>query len=218
MNNDIKVISFDLDGVLFDGPSATYPIAKEIGIEKEFLGVLAKADSAQLSLHESIIEGSKIWAGVPVDGTLDPIIESMPLMPGAEETVSTLKKWGYLVGCISSGVSQYFLKPLSKRLNLDFAFSNELGSVNGKHDGTVLHVMDGPGKAKAATNYLTSLDLPTNSLASVGDGENDLDMFRISSFSIAFNPTSDVVANTASLTIRSKDLRTVLPHFTPDFP
>lgn len=218
MNNDIKVIAFDLDGVLFDGPSATYPIAKEIGIEKEFLEVLAKVSSAKLSLQESIIEVSKIWIGVPVDGTLDFLIERMPLMKGAEETVSTLKEWGYVVGCISSGVSQYFLKPLSKRLDLDFAFSNELGSENGKHDGTVLQVMDGPGKAKAITNYLISNDLPTSSLASVGDGENDLAIFRISSFSIAFNPTSDAVANEASITIRSKDLRTVLPHFTPDFP
>ena len=218
MNNDIKVISFDLDGVLFDGPSATYPIAKEIGIEKEFHEALAKVSSAKLSLHDSIIEVSKIWIGVPIDDTLDHIVERMPLMQGAEETVSSLKEWGYAVGCISSGVSQYFLKPLSKRLGLDFAFSNELGSRNGKHDGSVLHVMDGPGKAKAITDYLTSNDLPTNCLASVGDAENDLDMFRISSFSIAFNPASDIVANSASLTIRSKDLRTVLPHFSPDFP
>ena len=78
--------------------------------------------------------------------------------------------------------------------------------------------MDGPGKAKAITNYLTSNNLPTNCLASIGDGENDLHIFRISSFSIAFNPTSDLVAIEASITIRSKDLRTVLPHFTPEFP
>lgn len=218
MNNDLKVISFDLDGVLFDGPSATYPVAKEVGIEKEFFEVLAKVSSAELSLQESIIEGSKIWRGVPVDGTLDPIIEEMPLRKGAEETVSYLKEWGYVVGCISSGVSQYFMKPLSKRLGLDFAFSNVLGSDNGEHDGTVLHVMDGPGKAKAITDYMVANDLHSNALASIGDGENDLDIFAISRLSIAFNPQSEIVANKASLTIRSNDLRAVLPHFNLDFP
>ena len=218
MNKSIKIISFDLDGVLFDGPSATYPIAKKIGIEQEFLAVIKRVDEENLSIEDAIIEGSKIWTGVLVDGTLDPIIDKMPLMGGAEETVASLKEWGYLVGCISSGVSQFFMKPLAARLSLDFAFSNILGAENGRHDGSVSYIMNGPEKANTAIRYLTEQGLSTNNLASIGDGENDINLFNVSSFSIAFNPTSDKVSEAASITIRTKDLKTILPHFNPEFP
>ncbi|MHA1907451.1 MAG: HAD hydrolase family protein, partial [Candidatus Thorarchaeota archaeon] len=160
--------------------------------------------------------GTKIWEGVQVDGTLDHIIEDLPLMLGTEETLTNLKDWGYEIGCISSGVSQYFLKPLTKRLGLDFAFSNVLGAKDGKHDGTVRYVMGGPQKAETIKKYLSERGLSKENLASIGDGENDIDIFHVSKLSIAFNPESELVSDAASLTIHSKDLRSVLPHFIKD--
>ncbi len=217
MDPEIKVISFDLDGVLFDGRSATYPVAKAVGLEQEFLRVLNLSSEKKLTLEEAIREGSKIWVGVPADGTLDPHVKELPLRVGTEETISHLKEWGYKVGCISSGVSQFFLRPLTERLDLDFAFSNVLGEEDGKHDGTVSYVMTGPHKADTAKKYLKRVGLVGRNLASIGDGENDIALFRISGFSIAFNPDSDAVSKEASLTIKSNDLRAVLPHFIPDF-
>jgi phosphoserine phosphatase len=217
MNPEIKVISFDLDGVLFDGRSATYPVAKAVGLEQEFVRVLDLSSEKQLTLEEAIREGSKIWVGVPTDGTLDPYVNELPLRVGSEATISYLKEWGYKVGCISSGVSQFFLKPLTRRLNLDFAFSNVLGEKDGRHDGSVSYVMTGPNKAATARKYLEQAGLVGRNLASIGDGENDIPLFRISGFSIAFNPDSDAVSSEASITINSNDLRAVLPHFIPDF-
>ncbi len=212
MRSQITVVVLDLDGVLFDGPSAAYPLAKQLGLEQAFLGVVKR----RLSLKDSIVEGAKIWAGVPVDGTLDPLVETIPLMSGAEETVVSLKGLGYEVGCVSSGVSQFFMKPFARRLGLDFAFSNVLGEKNGKHDGTVQYVMQGPQKAEKVLQYLKAKKLSSRNLASVGDGENDLELFKSSSLSIAFNPQTERVGSAASVTIRSKDLRTILPYFKKD--
>jgi len=53
----IRVVVLDLDGVLFDGPSAAYPLAKQLGLEEAFLGVVRKRPT----LKDSIVEGSKIW-------------------------------------------------------------------------------------------------------------------------------------------------------------
>jgi len=209
MQNRIAVVALDLDGVLFDGPSAAYPLAKQLGLEEAFVGVVRK----QLSLRDSIIQGARIWTGIPVDGTLDPLVEKIPLMLGAEETVKSLRQLGYRVGCVSSGVSQFFMKPFSRRLNLEFAFSNTLGEKDGKHDGTVKYVMEGPQKAAKVLQYLKSKGFSSRNLASVGDGENDLDLFKLSSLSIAFNPQTERVSQAASVTIRSKDLRTILPYF-----
>ncbi|MFW9966552.1 MAG: HAD-IB family phosphatase [Candidatus Thorarchaeota archaeon] len=216
VDHEIKVISLDLDGVLFDGPSAVHPITRELGFEDQFLAIYAKQGENRRSMAEAITAGAKIWIGVPTDGTLDPLVENLPLMRGAEETVSSLKEWGYAVGCISSGVSQFFMKPFKKRLKLDFAFSNILGEKDGAHDGAVYYIMEGPQKAERMAEYLQEKGFTSRNLASVGDGENDIPLFRMSNLSIAFNPMTESVSKSASLTIRSKDLRAILPHFIPD--
>jgi len=215
MTSRIRVVSLDLDGVLYDGPSAVHPLTKALGIEQEFLRVFKKLGNDTRSLSDAIKEGSKIWIGVPSDGTLDPLVENLPLMKGAEEVVTTLKEWGLKVGCVSSGVSQFFMNPFKKRLKLDFAFSNVLGETNGKHDGSVHFVMAGPQKAEKVLEYLENEGYTRLELASVGDGENDIDMFKVSALSIAYNPVSEEVSKAADLTIRSKDLRTILPNFMP---
>ncbi|RDE17254.1 MAG: hypothetical protein C4K49_03555 [Candidatus Thorarchaeota archaeon] len=209
----IKVVVLDLDGVLFDGPSVVYPIAKQMGLENAFLGAIAKAAREKLSVRESLLLGAKVWTGIPVDGTLDPIVERLPLMEGAEETVATLKKRGYQVGCVSSGASQFFMKPFSRRLDLDFAYSNVLGEKDGRHDGTVQYVMEGPQKAEKVLQHMKDIGLSSKNLASVGDGENDLDLFKASSFSVAFNPQTERVSRSATVTVHSKDLRSLLSYF-----
>ena len=207
------MISFDLDGVLFDGGSAAYPLAHQLGIGEKFIEVYKKVGALKKGLVDSIREGSKIWKGIAVDGSYDDLVMNLPLMEGAEETLAILKQWGYEVGCISSGVSQFFMEPFQRRLNLDFAFSNILGSQDGVHDGTVEFVMGGPQKAETARKYLMDNGFPEDSLASVGDGMNDIDIFHASTFSIAFNPESSEVSAAASTTVNSKDLRLILEHF-----
>ncbi|UCH04339.1 MAG: HAD hydrolase family protein, partial [Candidatus Thorarchaeota archaeon] len=63
--------------------------------------------------------------------------------------------------------------------------------------------------------YIENEGYSRSELASVGDGENDIDLFKVSALSIAYNPVSDEVSKAADLTIRSKDLRKILPHFMP---
>lgn len=216
MQESIKVISLDLDGVLFNGSSAAYPLAVELGLGPRFLEVYQKTVAGAQSLEDSITEGAKIWRGVHADGTYDYTVESLPLMTGAKDVVSTLKSWGYKVGCISSGVSQFFMKPFIRRLGLDFGYSNILGEANGAHDGTVRYVMGGSQKAETAIGYLKEENLPAESLASVGDGKNDIDLFAISAFSVAFNPESEDVSKAATVTVRSESLKDILCYFDPE--
>ena len=118
MRGNIRVISLDLDGVLFDGPSAAFPIAQQLGLGEKFMTVYAKVAKAGSRFEDSIIEGCKIWRGVKTEGVYNHLVNELPLRIGAQETVDTLKEEGYTVGCISSGVSQFFMIPFSKRLGL----------------------------------------------------------------------------------------------------
>jgi len=212
MHKEIKIIAFDLDGVLFDGPSAAFHIAQQVGLGEKYQELFIKIGKEKLPI-ESIRLGSKIWEGVQIDGNYDHLVMELPLMQGTEETIRALKEAGYLVGCISSGVSQFFMEPLAKRLNLDFAHSNILGTSNGGHSGSVEYTMGGPQKAETALRILQERELSTKNLASIGDGTNDIDLFGVSAFSIAFNPENENVSGAATITVHSKNLELILEYF-----
>ncbi len=216
MNSDIRVISLDLDGVLFDGPSAAYPVAKALGIGNLFAQESLRFSQEGLSLRERLIQGATMWRGVPAVGAeMSEIVESIPLMQGAEDVIEKLKDWNYRVGCISSGVSQFFMTPFRERLNLDFAYSNILEGKEGLHTGEILYTMDGPQKAESILKYLSEICASQEQLVSVGDGLNDLDIFKVSSISIAFNPEHEEVSKVATHTVHSKDLRDILFYLEP---
>jgi len=177
------------------------------------MGIYIKIAEEGMSFEESIAEGCKIWKGVAANGTYNNLIHELPLRLGAKEAVAILKERGYIVGCISSGVSQFFMEPFSQRLDLDFAYSNVLGEEDGTHNGEVKFIMGSKQKAETALELLSQIGLDGKHLASIGDGSNDIDLFRVSGFSIAFNPQSDAVSEEASVTVRSKDLRSVLEYF-----
>jgi len=207
---NLEVIALDLDGVLFDGTSATLPIAEKVGIGNRLKEVMMKSAKGALTLEESIVEGAAVWQGVSTR-TLENLVYDLPLMAGAEETVAKLKEEEYKVGCVSSGVSQWFMAPFSDRLNLDFAYSNVLTEADGKHNGEVEYVMGAEQKAERIREYLSSNGFHTDGLASVGNGENDIAMFGISALSIAFNPVSEKVTAAADYRVESKNLRDILP-------
>ena len=213
MHKDIKVISFDLDGVLYDGRSASAHIASFLGLGDGYKALFARMATEDHSFEELIQLGTDIWKGVVIDDEMKGQVLKLPLMKGTEETLKALKEAGYIVGCISSGVSQFFMDPLARRLELDFSYSNILGETDGAHDGTYSFAMGGAQKAETALRLLKDRNLSTKNLASVGNGENDIPLFSISELSIAFNPLTELVSEAATVTVNSKSLDAILEYF-----
>jgi len=213
MHKDIKVISFDLDGVLYDGRSAAAHLASFLGIGDRYKELFARMATEELGFEELIQLGTDIWKGVVIDDEMKGQVMKLPLMQGTEDTLRALRETGYILGCISSGVSQFFMDPLAKRLELDFSYSNILGETDGAHDGTYSFAMGGAQKAETALRILKERNLSTKNLASVGNGENDIPLFEISELSIAFNPLTELVSEAASVTVRSESLDSILEYF-----
>ncbi|MHA1575840.1 MAG: HAD family hydrolase [Candidatus Thorarchaeota archaeon] len=213
MHKDIKIITFDLDGVLYDGVSAAFHLAQQVGLGQKYQELFMRMAKENLSFDDSLQLGADIWKGIEFGGEYRQLVLDLPLMEGAEETLDILKKTGYQVGCISSGVSQFFMKPLTERLNLDFAHSNILGISGNTHSGAIKYAMGGPQKAETALKILEERGLSTKNFAGVGNGENDIELFGVSAFSIAFNPVSESVSGAASVTVHSKNLESILEYF-----
>ena len=213
MHKDLKIIAFDLDGVLYDGLSAAFHLAQQVGLGHKYQELFMRMAKENLSFDDSLRLGAEIWKGIDFGGEYRQLVLDMPLMEGAEETLDVLKTTGYQVGCISSGVSQYFMEPFTERLGLDFAHSNILGMSGNSHSGEIEYAMGGPQKAETALKVLEERGLSTQNFASVGNGENDIHLFEISGFSIAFNPVSESVSGAAKVTVHSKNLESILEHF-----
>ncbi|TFH08971.1 MAG: HAD family hydrolase [Candidatus Thorarchaeota archaeon] len=213
MHKEIKVIAFDLDGVLYDGPSAAFHLAQQVGLGKKYQELFMRMATENLTFEESVRQGAMIWEGVEFVGEYRQLVKELPLREESEETLDVLKAAGYQIGCISSGVSQFFMEPFAEKLNLDFAHSNILGMSNGKHSGTIEYAMGGHQKAETALRILQERNLSTKNFASIGDGTNDIDLFGVSAFSIAFNPENEEVSGAATATIHSKNLDSILEYF-----
>ena len=93
MTSEIKIISLDLDGVLFDGSSAAFAIAQQAGLKDQYIALFQKIAQEEMTLRDSVIEGAKIWKGLPVDATYHYLVKTLPLMWVVSQAGSVSFSW-----------------------------------------------------------------------------------------------------------------------------
>jgi phosphoserine phosphatase len=208
MRNKIKLVAFDLDGVLIDGGGSWTAAhnglgtleASRINGEAYFSGIISFEEWAERDVS--------LWKGVEIE-KLKKILYSSDLMPGIDDTLRALKK-RYKIAIISGG-----LKLLADRVmelyDLDYSFGNELLVRNGKVAG-IKEAVDFLGKGKILSELAQKEGITTKQCAAVGDYLNDIPMFKVAGLSIAFNPKDESVARSADAVVNEKDLRGILKY------
>ena len=97
---------------------------------------------------------------------------------------------------------------LSKELNLDYVFSNELIFKNGKLDGVKINVDS--DKAKSAKIKINEWNEKKDETVVIVDGANDVKLFDICGLGIAYR-AQDIVKDMATVSLEEKDLSKILP-------
>ena len=203
----VKLAVFDFDSTLMDGETLEF-FAREIGIQDKVKIITDKAMHGELDFFESLTQRVSFFNGFPVE-KVDNICRTLPLMKGAKEVVNGLKSIGYKVVCFSGGfrnATEFF----AKELNLDAEFANILHSKNGLLTGLVGGEMmfnDSKGKMLLRLQRLLNTDIE-NTLA-VGDGANDLSMFKYAAKRVAFC-AKPILKEKANIIIEKKDLSEIL--------
>ena len=123
----IKLIAFDLDNVLIDG-EAIDEIGKLMGVENEISALTKKAMEGDLDFETSLKERINLLKGASLND-VKKVVNNIPLMEGAEETIKELKRRGYKIATITGNVEIVALR-LKNELILDYAFSNILHEKN----------------------------------------------------------------------------------------
>ena len=205
----IKLIAFDLDNVLIDG-EVIDEMAKLTGVEEEISKITSKAMEGDLDFEKALKERVSLLKGASVED-INKVMLEIPLMEGAKESVSQLKKRGYKIATIT-GSFDVIAQRMKDELDLDYTYSNSLE----EKDGTLTGEVTGPlvaGSKKDILKEIMELEkISAEECAAVGDGANDISMLEEASLGIAFN-AKPVLKEMADVVVEKKDLKELLEIF-----
>ena len=205
--NNIKLVVFDFDSTLMDGETIDF-LARDYGVEKEVIEITKKAMEGELDFFESLTYRIRLLKGMKLS-RVDEICQNLPFVLGAKETVTELKNRGYKVICFSGGYKNATV-PAKEKLGLDGEYSNILHSKDGYLTGLFGGEMCfSNSKGQMLKTLQSLLGIGAAETVTIGDGANDLSMFKYSDTRIAFC-AKEILKKEATIIIDKKDLTKIL--------
>ena len=202
----IKLVVFDLDNVIIDGEGID-EIGKLINIEDQIAAITEQAMQGDIDFETSIKKRVGLLKGVATDD-IKTLANEMPLMKGAEETVSTLKENGFEVAIIS-GSFDIIADTIKGKLDVDNIFTNSLVEEDGILTGEVTGPLVSGSKLDVLSELIEEKGFTLDECVAVGDGANDISMIESAKYGIAFNAKPALKEN-ADIIVETRDLTDVL--------
>ena len=203
----MKLAVFDFDSTLMDGETLEF-LAKEFNLQDKVAAITKEAMEGKIDFFESLIKRVALLKGLE-QAKVEKICRELPLMNGAKETITELKKAGYKTVCFSGGFKSATI-PAREYLGLDADFSNILHFKDGKMTGLVGgEMMFSTSKGEMLVTLQRLLGVTEENTVAVGDGANDLSMFKHAATRVAFC-AKPVLREAANIIIAEKDLTQLL--------
>jgi len=199
----MKLAVFDFDSTLMDGETIDF-LAEPLGLKEKVASITEMAMKGELDFFESLIMRVKLLEGLE-EKKVNEICHNLPYMKGAKESIKELKKMGYRILCFSGGFrnATSYAKDI---LGFDADFSNILHSKNGVLSGLVGgEMMFSHSKGDLLNRMQNVLKIKKEDTLVVGDGANDLSMFKYAGKRVAFC-AKEVLKKEANFIIEEKDL------------
>jgi len=201
-----KLAVFDFDSTLMDGETIDF-LAKELGFEEKVAQITKRAMAGELDFFDSLIERVALLKGLQ-ENKVNEICQNLPLINGAKEAITSLKEQGFVVACFSGGFRNA-TKPICANLGIDADFSNYLHAKDGILTGLVGgEMMFSDSKGKMLQRLQSLLNISKEKTIVVGDGANDLSMFKYAKTRVAFC-AKPILKEAATDIVDIKDLREV---------
>ncbi|OUR72898.1 phosphoserine phosphatase SerB [Arcobacter sp. 31_11_sub10_T18] len=203
----MKLAVFDFDSTLMDGETIDF-LADELGLKNEVSAITEEAMSGRMDFFESLTTRVALLKGLEYKKVVD-ICKELPLMPGAVETITELRKMDYKVICFSGGF-RVGTSPAAQKLGLHADFSNVLHHKDGVLTGQVGgDMMFDFSKGDMLQRIQTLMGVSNEDTLVCGDGANDRSMFTYASKKIAFC-AHDILKKEANIIVDTKDLTKIL--------
>jgi phosphoserine phosphatase len=190
-----RLFAFDMDSTLIEG-EVIDELAKLAGVADEVVKVTEAAMRGEIEFQESFRRRVALLRGLK-ETRVRELLNTIPLVEGAEQLIGTLKMLGYKTAILSGGFN-FFAQHLQSRLGIDYVFANDLDIVDGVVTGEVrTPIVDGARKAELLRQIAGQENISLEQVVAVGDGANDLPMLGIAGMGIAFR-AKPLVRQTAS--------------------
>lgn len=205
-----KLALFDLDGTLTKERSAWEYIHRRLGVWEGYAEKFQEAFlKGEISYDRFCRLDAGIWKGMRA-AELKRIVREIPLYEGIEDLLGYLRSKGIKLGIISSGLS--FLSDwITEKYGFDYAVANELGVEDGVLNGEIKIQVHYDRKGEWVQEAQQKFNARNEEVLAVGDSPGDVTMFQMAGLSIAFNSSSAKIDSLATLSIRSSDLRALIP-------
>lgn len=179
-----RLVAFDMDSTLIR-TEVIDELAILAGVGPQVQAITEAAMRGELDFQASFRRRVSLLKGLP-ESALQRVIDTVPLMDGAERLVGTLRKLGYKTAILSGGFT-FVGRALQQRLGIDYLHANELDIRDGVVTGEVREpIVDGARKATHLTAIARAEGLNMEQVIAVGDGANDLPMLALAGLGIAF--------------------------------
>jgi phosphoserine phosphatase len=179
-----RLFAFDMDSTLIQG-EVIDELARMAGVGEEVSKITEGAMRGDYGFDESFIRRVGLLKGLPAEQVYS-LLDKIPLTPGAERLMRTLRLLGYKTAILSGGFN-FFARNLQQRLGIDYVHSNELEIVDGKVTGRVIPpIVNGERKAALLKEIAQKEGISLEQVVAVGDGANDIPMISLSGMGIAY--------------------------------
>lgn len=180
---DVRVVSMDMDSTLIT-IECIDEIADMLGLKPQVALITASAMRGEIDFRASLKQRVALLKGLPADALQRVYDERLRLSPGAERMLERFHAAGAQSLLVSGGFT-FFTDRLKARVGLHHTLSNVLDIVDGKLTGRVAgDIVDADAKARALRDLRAAL--PPGLAVAIGDGANDLPLFREADVSVAY--------------------------------
>lgn len=212
----LRLALFDLDGTLKQVRDPYVYLHRRLGTWEQSQKFLHLGLEGKISYAEWLRRDIALWAGQPVERIIT-LLRANPYLPGARETLGTLKRAGVIVALISTGLTLH-AELVRAEFGLDYGFANEALVADGRLTGEAVERVPEGGKGVIADQLMAELGVGSEALLAVGDSTSDIALFQRAGISVAVNPSSDEVRAAAGIVLEEPDLRPLLPRLAVWYP
>lgn len=208
----LKLVIFDLDGVLVDTQSSWVHVHKHFGVDNDeaYYAYMRKEMDYAEFMRKDIV----LWLErKPIIHTdeLKQVLSTLPLVPGAREFLDLLQRSGIERTIVSCGID-LLANRAAEELGISSVHANGLevddfGNLTGEGIARVTLLE----KGAPIPLILNKLQIEPEEAVAIGNSGTDSLMFAEVGLGIAFDPTDDHVRNKADIVIEEKDLMQVVP-------
>lgn len=201
-----SLVSFDVDKTIFRQAALTQA-ARGLGIAERWDTLDEMYQKKRITLRDCLQSQYKLLSGIKLDDVLRGVSE-VETMRNIRETVEKLQGLGLHVILLTDNPDF-----LCQYLMAQFGFAGYASSKVTVKDGVISGDIEPlPDKRLGIRKYCAWLSIPLRKCVHVGDGLNDVPVFRVVGYSVALNSQIEKVRRAASFRMDTDDLLDVYAH------